>query len=149
MGWREVEWSIGHVDSPDAICQLPKTPAASTALSHSFSLSYHRPNHRPNQPHFFLPPAVACPVNTVGTDLATNDCTPAPGFHGVTTATATAPYYATNTVNGADVQACTSQVGCDTDTADTCTTGANKALLQCTAMLAGYSSDGDGMVTGE
>ena len=93
--------------------------------------------------------AVACPVNTVGTDLATNDCTPAPGFHGVTTATATAPYYATNTVNGADVQACTSQVGCDTDTADTCTTGANKALLQCTAMLAGYSSDGDGMVTGE
>ena len=67
----------------------------------------------------------------------------------MTTATATAPYYATNTVNGADVQACTSQVGCDTDTADTCTTGANKALLQCTAMLAGYSSDGDGMVTGE
>ena len=65
----------------------------------------------------------------------------------MTTATATAPYYATNTVNGADVQACTSQVGCDTDTADTCTTGPDVTKLKCDALEAGYSSDGDGAVT--
>ena len=67
----------------------------------------------------------------------------------MTSATATAPYYATNNVNGADVQACTSQVGCNTDTADTCTTGADATKLKCTTMLVGYSSDGFGMMTGE
>ena len=123
-----------------------------------YHISHHHPNN--HQPHTTTPQpsasptvaprqALACPANTVGTDLVTDDCEPAAGYHGVTTATATAPYYATNNVNGADVQACTSQVGCDADTADMCTMGVNKALLQCTTMLGGYSSDTFGVVTGE
>ena len=63
-----------------------------------------------------------------------------PGYFGTITATTTSPFFTTN------VQLCTSQTGCDVDTAMTCTTGADKTRLQCTTLLAGYWVDPDGMV---
>ena len=91
--------------------------------------------------------AVPCPTDTTGTDVPTGDCAPDAGHHGVITATTIAPYWATDGVNGANVQLCTSQTGCATDTAMTCTTGLDLTQLQCTTMLPGYSSDADFMVS--
>ena len=65
-------------------------------------------------------------------------------------ATAEAPYYATNGVNGVSVAPCTTQVGCDADTAPAiCTTGADVTKLQCDTLAPGYSADANFMVSGE
>ena len=98
----------------------------------------------PLNPHHV---AEGCPVNTAGTNLPAGDCTPNAGYHGVVSATTTAPFWATNGVNGADVQLCTTQVGCEADTAMTCTTGADQTKLRCTTLEPGYSSDADFMVS--
>ena len=95
----------------------------------------------------FIVSAEGCPVNTAGTNVPAGDCTPNAGYHGVVSATTTAPFWATNDVNGADVQLCTSQTGCGVDTAMTCTTGTDKTRLQCTTLLAGYSTDANFMVS--
>ena len=97
----------------------------------------------------FIVSAEGCPVNTAGTNLPAGDCTPNAGYHGVVSATTTAPFWATNDVNGANVQLCTTQVGCEADTAMTCTTGADQTKLQCTTLEPGYSADADFMVSGE
>ena len=90
-----------------------------------------------------------CPVNTAGTNVPAGDCMPDVGYHGVVNATTTAPFYSTDGVNGANVQLCTTQVGCEAATAMTCTIGADKTKLQCTTLAAGYSADANFMVSGE
>ena len=110
-----------------------------TSLFSSFRLTLRNPAHA----------AEPCPVNTAGTNVPTGDCAPDPGYHGVPSATTTAPYFATYGVNGANVQLCSTQVGCEVDTAMTCTTGADQTKLQCTTLERGYSADANFMVSGE
>mgnify|MGYP001302443054 CR=1 FL=1 len=66
---------------------------------------------------------------------------------GKITATTVDPFYETDGTNGAIPQLCTSQVGCETDTAMTCTTGADETKLQCTTLEPGYTDDADFMVS--
>ena len=100
--------------------------------------------------HPLLPLAVDCPVNTAGTHVPHGDCTPDAGYHGVITATTTAPYFATDGVDGANVQLCTKQeaFACSTDAVMVCATKAGKIhLLACTVAEAGHYLDG-GFATG-
>ena len=55
--------------------------------------------------------------------------------------------HSTDGVNRADVQLCTTQVGCEADAAMACTTGADQTKLQCTTLFPGYSADADFMVS--
>ena len=89
-----------------------------------------------------------CPDNTSGDSVASG-CTPDAGYHGVITATTTAPFYATDSFNGADVQLCTSQgTGVCTTDATVCATKAG----QTTKMACADPADGryldDGIATG-
>ena len=86
-----------------------------------------------------------CPINTAGTNLPSGDCTPNAGYHGVVSATTTAPFYATDGFNGANVQLCTSQsdFACSTDAVMICATKAGKIhLLACTVAEARHYLDG-------
>ena len=133
-----------------AICNLFSSPSAANTFTPSFL--------PPDIPGIQLDPgfsadadgivtAVPCPTGTTGTDVPTGDCAPDAGYHGVTTATTIAPHWATDGVDGANVQLCTSQTGCATDTAMMCTTGLDLTQLQCTTMLPGYSSDADFIIS--
>ena len=104
----------------------------------------------PHHPHSPLPrpfAAVGCPTNSAGTNLPAGDCTAVAGYYGSITATTVDPFYETDGTNGAIPQPCTSQVGCETDTAMTCTTGADETKLQCTTLEPGYTDNTDFMVS--
>ena len=84
-----------------------------------------------------------CPDNTSGDSVASG-CTPDAGYHGVITATTTAPFYATDSVNGADVQLCTSQgaFACTTDATVCATKAGQTTTMACATASAGHSLDG-------
>ena len=63
----------------------------------------------------FASPAVACPVNTAGTNVVVGDCRSDAGYYGIVTATSEDPFFATAGVNGAPRKLCDddpSKCGC-------------------------------------
>ena len=59
----------------------------------------------------FASPAVACPVNTAGTNVVVGDCRSDAGYYGIVTATSEDPFFATDGVNGAPQNLCDDDPG--------------------------------------